>query len=54
MIPNVTKIYGAHTTIGLDSTILEEVKNAVDILREDDKVKFGTGIHQFNGFSVKF
>lgn len=53
-IPNVTKIYGGHNTIGIDSAILKEVKTAVKVLREDNLVRFGTGIHQFKGFSVKF
>ena len=53
-IPNVTKIYGGHNTIGLDAKILEEVKNAVEELNAKDAVKFGTGIHKFKGFSVQF
>ena len=53
-IPHVTKIYGAHNTIGLHADILEEVKNAVKALRENDLVRFGTGIHKFKGFSVQF
>ncbi len=53
-ISNVTKIYGGHNTIGIHSDVLAEVKNAVTILRENNHVRFGTGIHQFNGFSVKF
>ncbi|HHP1053833.1 MBL fold metallo-hydrolase [Bacillus cereus group sp. BfR-BA-01354] len=53
-IPNVTKIYGGHNTIGLDASLLQEVGNAVDELKEKDQVKFGTGIHKFKGFSVQF
>lgn len=53
-IPNVTKVYGGHNTIGMESAILKEVKNAVKALRENDLVRFGTGIHQFKGFSVQF
>ncbi|SES45364.1 MBL fold metallo-hydrolase [Psychrobacillus sp. OK032] len=53
-IPNVTKIYGGHNTLGLDSVLLKEVKNAVKELREQDLVRFGTGIHKFKGFSVQF
>ncbi|WP_368505088.1 MBL fold metallo-hydrolase [Alkalihalophilus sp. As8PL] len=51
---NVTKIYGGHNTIGLDPTLLNEVKRAVDELRNQELVKFGTGIHRFGGFSVQF
>lgn len=53
-IPNVIKVYGGHNTIGMDSAILKEVKTAVKVLRKNDLVKFGTGIHQFEGFSVQF
>ena len=53
-IPNITMIYGAHNSLGLTPDLLNEVKKAVTYLREHDLVKFGTGTHQFNGFSVKF
>ena len=53
-IPNVSKVYGGHNTIGIDAEILKEVKTAVRVLREKDCVRFGTGIHPFKGFSVRF
>lgn len=53
-IPNVKMVYGSHNTSGLNPIILVEVKIAVKFLREHDLVKFGTGIHKFNGFSVQF
>lgn len=53
-IPNVSMVYGSHNTLGLKSTILKEVKNAVKFLRENELTKFGTGIHQFKGFSIQF
>ena len=53
-IPNVTKIYGGHNTIGLDASLLQEVGKAVEELKEKDQVRFGTGIHKFKGFSVQF
>ncbi|MEK3765592.1 MBL fold metallo-hydrolase [Solibacillus sp. FSL K6-4121] len=53
-IPNVNMIYGSHNTLGIKPDILEDVKNAVIYLRENDLVKFGTGIHTFKGFSVQF
>ncbi|MCG7344827.1 MBL fold metallo-hydrolase [Sporosarcina sp. ACRSL] len=53
-IPNVTKIFGGHNTLGLDSVLLIEVKNAVKELWEQELVRFGTGIHKFKGFSVQF
>lgn len=33
---------------------LQEVGNAVEELKEEDLVRFGTGIHKFKGFSVQF
>jgi len=53
-IPNVTKIYGGHNTIGLDASLLYEVGKAVEELKEKNQVRFGTGIHKFKGFSVQF
>lgn len=53
-IANVTKVYGAHNTIGLHPNILDEVKIAVKELKEKDLARFGTGIHHFKGFSVQF
>lgn len=53
-IPNVTKIYGSHNTLGLEPSILQELIDAVKELKEKDLVKFGTGIHKFKGFSVQF
>lgn len=53
-IPNVTKIFGGHNTIGLNASLLQEVKKAVEKLKETDRIRFGTGIHKFKGFSVQF
>lgn len=53
-IPNVTRIFGGHNTLGLTPDILKEVKNAMEELREKELVRFGTGIHTFKGFSVQF
>lgn len=53
-IPHVTKIYGGHNTIGLEASLLQEVNNAVEELKEKDQIRFGTGIHKFKGFSVQF
>ncbi|MBJ8107923.1 MULTISPECIES: MBL fold metallo-hydrolase [Bacillus cereus group] len=53
-ILNVKKIYGGHNTIGLDASLLQEVGNAVEELKEKDQVRFGTGIHKFKGFSLQF
>lgn len=53
-LKNVTKIFGSHNTIGLEPSLLDEVKKAVQELKRQDVIKFGTGIHTFNGFSVQF
>lgn len=53
-IPDVTKVYGSHHTLGLEPSILQELKKAVKELKEKDLVKFGTGVHKFKGFSVQF
>lgn len=53
-IPNINMIYGSHNSLGIKPDILNEVKKAVAYLRENDLVKFGTGIHHFKGFSVQF
>lgn len=53
-IKNVSMVYGSHNSLGLEPDILVEVKLAVKYLKEKGLVKFGTGIHKFNGFSVQF
>lgn len=53
-LDGVKRIYGSHNTLGLDPSWLVVVKEAVQELREKDLVRFGTGIHRFNGFSVQF
>lgn len=53
-ISNITRIFGSHNKLGMDSDILEEVKHAVSYLREKELIRFGTGVHRFNGFSIKF
>ncbi|CQR52117.1 MBL fold metallo-hydrolase [Paenibacillus riograndensis] len=53
-IDGVQRIYGSHNTLGLHPQILSEVKHAVQLLRRNDLVKFGTGLHTFNGFSIQF
>ncbi|MGE7052274.1 MBL fold metallo-hydrolase, partial [Paenibacillus glucanolyticus] len=32
----------------------DQVRAAVQALRKQDLVRFGTGIHRFDGFSVQF
>lgn len=53
-IPQINRIYGSHNTLGLAPEILVEVKHAVNYLRMYDLVRFGTGTHHFNGFSIQF
>jgi glyoxylase-like metal-dependent hydrolase (beta-lactamase superfamily II) len=53
-IPDVTKVFGSHNTLGLDPAILVEVKNAIRELKDKRLIEHGTGIHKFKGFSVQF
>ena len=53
-IKGVSKIYGSHNTLGLDLEVLQEVRRAAKFLKENNLIKFGTGIHKFNGFSIQF
>lgn len=53
-IEDVTKIYGSHNTIGIDPSIFAEVHRAITYLRENDLITFGSGVHEFVGFSVRF
>ncbi|MEW9675686.1 MBL fold metallo-hydrolase [Lentibacillus sp. L22] len=53
-LSNASKVFGSHHTVGLDPEILNEVKSAVKFLREKKLIRFGTGIHEFKGFSVQF
>ncbi|MDX8363414.1 MBL fold metallo-hydrolase [Cytobacillus sp. IB215316] len=53
-IEDVMMIYGSHNSLGLEKNILREVKKGIIFLKENGLVKFGTGIHKFNGFSVQF
>ncbi|TFD94353.1 MBL fold metallo-hydrolase [Jeotgalibacillus sp. R-1-5s-1] len=54
MINGVNSIFGSHHTLGLPISILEEIKLAITHLRKNNLVKFGTGIHKFQGFSIQF
>jgi glyoxylase-like metal-dependent hydrolase (beta-lactamase superfamily II) len=53
-LKNLTKIYGSHNRLGLDPSVLKEVSNAIDVLRSNNLVSHGTGIHQFKTFSFHF
>ncbi|ANY76650.1 MBL fold metallo-hydrolase [Paenibacillus ihbetae] len=53
-IEGVTQIYGGHNRIGLPPELLRVVREAARELREKDLIRFGTGIHRFDGFSVQF
>jgi glyoxylase-like metal-dependent hydrolase (beta-lactamase superfamily II) len=53
-IPNVTKVFGSHNTLSLSDDILKEVSIAIKYLRLKHLIKFGTGVHQFNGFKIQF
>lgn len=51
---NVSKVYGSHNQLGLEASILEEVAQAVEELKKSKLIRWGTGLHDFGKFSVKF
>ncbi|WP_028782257.1 MBL fold metallo-hydrolase [Thalassobacillus devorans] len=53
-LTDVSMVYGSHNTLGLEVSILNEVKRAVTYLRQNNLARFGTGVHNFDSFSVKF
>jgi len=53
-IESITGVYGSHHTLGLNPDILKEVKIATNYLEEKELIEFGTGVHEFNGFSIQF
>lgn len=53
-LPNVTMIIPSHYDLFMDPVILHELKQAAEYLTINNLNQFGTGIHVFNGFSVKF
>lgn len=53
-ISDVSMVFGSHNRLGLEPSILKELQSAVEILRQKDVIYWGTGLHQFAGFSVKF
>ncbi|GAB3061795.1 MBL fold metallo-hydrolase [Virgibacillus ainsalahensis] len=53
-LPKIMKVYGSHNQLGIEAGILEEVEEAVDVLRQKNLVRHGTGIHHFRQFSLQF
>ncbi|SDZ12491.1 Glyoxylase, beta-lactamase superfamily II [Evansella caseinilytica] len=53
-LPGIKKLFGGHNTLGIDPDILVEVRLAVQELRNKNAVRHGTGIHEFEGFSLQF
>lgn len=51
---DVAMVFGSHNTLGLDPKILQEARRAAIYLKDNNLARFGTGIHSFNGFSIKF
>ncbi|TMW72970.1 MBL fold metallo-hydrolase [Alteribacter natronophilus] len=47
-------VFGSHNRLGLDASILEKAGAAARLLRRKNLDHFGTGVHRFEGFSVKF
>ncbi len=53
-IKHLQKVYGSHHKLGIDPSILKEVAQAVEYLRSNHLIAFGTGIHTFSGFQIQF
>lgn len=53
-LENITQVFGSHNTLGLPPSILKEAGEAADYLIAEELDTFGTGIHQFEHFSVQF
>lgn len=53
-LTNISKVFGSHNTLGLNPTLLIEAGHAAKYLRNHHLDHFGTGIHVFNGFSIRF
>lgn len=53
-LKKVKMVYGSHNTLGLEPSILNDVKEAIVVLEKKDLIKFGTGLHEFNKFSFLF
>lgn len=53
-IPFVEKVFGSHHTLGMAPAILQEAYDAVQYLKENQLVRFGTGVHQFQHISFRF
>jgi glyoxylase-like metal-dependent hydrolase (beta-lactamase superfamily II) len=50
----VSKVFGGHNELGLDSSILYEAGEDAEYLINHDLVRFGAGTHHFKRLSVQF
>lgn len=53
-IKGVSMVYGSHNTLGLDIEVLEETREAIEYLEQNNLVKFGSGLHAFETISFLF
>lgn len=53
-LPNIKMVYGSHNILGIEPSIFIEVKQAITYLKDNDLVKFGTGLHKFENISIQF
>lgn len=51
---DVQRIFASHNQLELPVTVLSEAATAVAALREQQLLRHGTGLHQFQGFSFLF
>ncbi|MNC71850.1 hypothetical protein D3C75_1228140 [compost metagenome] len=51
---HVSIVFGSHNEVGIDVAIFDDVKNAVEDLRQRDVIKYGTGTHHYGRISIQF
>lgn len=51
---HVSVVFGSHNQVGIDVAIFDDVKVAVEDLRQRDVIKFGTGTHHYGRISIQF
>ena len=52
-LENVSEIYPGHNKIGLNGDFIEKIKLAFNNLKEANLLSHGSGIHEFEEFSIK-
>lgn len=50
----LTTIYGSHNTLGINPSVLKDVKQAIEYLRNNDLDHWGTGVHKIKNIAFQF